>query len=81
MGGFSGPTTSIGSKSLTSSAIAQISARQERVAEKVKALEVDVKKRLSSNFTSVKKAFLELDSKHLGYITAEDFARFMGAQS
>ena len=47
----------------------------------MKALEVEVKKRLGSNFTSVKKAFLELDSKHLGYITAEDFARFMGAQS
>jgi hypothetical protein len=34
------------------------------VAEKVKILEEELKKKLSNNYTSVRKAFLELDEKH-----------------
>jgi hypothetical protein len=53
----------------------------KKVADKVKAYENELKKKLSSNFTSVRKAFLELDEKHIGYITAEEFAKFLGASS
>lgn len=34
---------------------------------------------MASNFNSVRKAFLELDEKHIGYITAEEIAKFLGA--
>jgi hypothetical protein len=34
------------------------------VAEKVKVLELELKKKLANNYTSVRKAFLELDEKH-----------------
>jgi hypothetical protein len=49
------------------------------VAEKVKSLEMELKKKLARNFNSVRKAFLELDEKHVGYITAEEIAKFLGA--
>ena len=51
------------------------------VAEKVKNLELELKKKLANNYTSVRKAFLELDEKHQGYITAEEVAAFLGASS
>jgi len=53
--------------------------KQHRVAEKVKSLEMELKKKLARNFNSVRKAFLELDEKHVGYITAEEIAKFLGA--
>jgi hypothetical protein len=49
------------------------------VAEMVKALDQELKKKLGNNFNSVRKAWLELDEKHIGYITAEEIARFLGA--
>ena len=45
----------------------------------VKALDLTLKKKLGSNFNSVRKAWLELDEKHVGYITAEEIAKFLGA--
>jgi len=42
-------------------------------------LDLTLKKKLGSNFNSVRKAFLELDEKHVGFITAEEFAKFLGA--
>lgn len=45
----------------------------------VKALDQELKKKLGNNFNSVRKAWLELDEKHIGYITAEEIARFLGA--
>lgn len=36
--------------------------------------------RLGSNFTSVRKAFLELDVQQRGSIGAEELAKFIGAQ-
>lgn len=47
----------------------------------MKALERDLKQKLASNFNSVRKAFLELDDKHIGYITAEEIAKFLGAST
>ncbi len=49
------------------------------MAEMVKALDQELKKKLGNNFNSVRKAWLELDEKHIGYITAEEIARFLGA--
>jgi len=40
---------------------------------------LELKKKLGSNFNSVRKAFLELDQKHIGYITPEEIAKFLGA--
>ena len=47
----------------------------------MKALEQDLKSKLASNFNSVRKAWLDLDQKHMGYITAEEIADFLGASS
>jgi Ca2+-binding EF-hand superfamily protein len=47
----------------------------------VKILEIELKKKLASNFNSIRKAFLELDEKHIGYITAEEFAKVLNASS
>jgi hypothetical protein len=53
--------------------------RQQKVAEMVKKLELDLKKKIGNNFNSVRKAWLEIDEKHVGYITAEEIAKFLGA--
>ncbi len=65
---------------MTSQQTAKIS-RHQRVVEKVKVLERELKQKLASNFNSVRKAFLELDEKHIGYITAEEIAKFLGAST
>ena len=53
--------------------------RQEKVAVKVNILEQVLKNKLSSNFNSVRKAWLELDDNHKGHITVEEIAKFLGA--
>ena len=50
---------------------------QAQVAVKVKTLEQILKNKLSSNFNSVRKAWLELDDNHKGYITVEELAKFL----
>lgn len=65
---------SYGGSSLTGSL------KQQRVAEQVKQLDFEIKKRLGANFNSVRKAFLELDQDHKGSIGAEELAKFIGAQ-
>ena len=55
------------------------SLKQQKVAEQVKQLEAEIKKRLGANFNSVRKAFLELDEVHKGSIGAEELAKFIGA--
>ena len=47
----------------------------------MKDLEVLLKKRLSSNWISVRKAFLDLDWDKDGYLTAEDLAKVIGGSS
>jgi hypothetical protein len=69
-----GEVTSIGGYSLLSGSL-----KSQKVAEQVKKLDVEIKKRLSNNFNSVRKAFLELDEQHNGYLTAEELAKFIGA--
>lgn len=48
------PVSATGSNNLTS-------IKQQKVSEKVKLLELELKKKLGNNFNSVRKAFLELD--------------------
>lgn len=40
-----------------------------------------MKTKLQKNYNSVRKAFLELDENHSGFITAEELARFLGASN
>jgi Ca2+-binding EF-hand superfamily protein len=68
-----------GSSTTPSKAGAGGAQRHQKVAEMVKALDQELKKKLGNNFNSVRKAWLELDEKHIGYITAEEIARFLGA--
>ena len=42
-------------------------------------MEAEIKAKLAFNYNSVRKAFLELDDTHDGYISAEELARFLGA--
>ena len=55
------------------------SMKSQQVAEKVKALEKQLKSKLSVDFNSVRKAFLAIDDNHIGYITAEAIAKYLGA--
>lgn len=48
---------------------------------KIKQIEEVLKERLSSNWVSVRKAFLDLDEDFDGYITAENFAKLIGGSS
>jgi Ca2+-binding EF-hand superfamily protein len=40
-----------------------------------------LKERLSNNWVSVKKAFLDLDQDYDGHITAEEFAKLVGGST
>lgn len=55
------------------------SLKSQKVADQVKMLDVALKKKLSIDFNSVRKAFLAIDDNHVGYITAESLAKFLGA--
>ena len=67
-------TSSAGGTTIFSGSI-----KSQQMAEIVKKLTGELKLRLSNNFNSVRKAFLELDEQHTGYITAEQLAKFIGA--
>ena len=45
----------------------------------MKKLDAQLKQKLSSDFTSVRKAFLAIDDNHIGYITSEAIAKYLGA--
>ena len=49
------------------------------MAEHVKKLDARLKKKVSLDFSSVRKAFLSIDDNHRGYITAETLAKYLGA--
>ena len=69
-----GGTSSHGGSTLMSGSL-----KSQKVAEQVKALDIEIKKKLQNNYNSVRKAFLELDENHSGFITAEELAKFLGA--
>ena len=45
---------------------------------RISKLERILKQKLSNNYHSVRKAFLDMDADHDGYITIEDFLRNFG---
>jgi Ca2+-binding EF-hand superfamily protein len=49
------------------------------VAEQVAQLDATLKAKLATDFNSVRKAFLAIDDNHIGYISAESIARYLGA--
>ena len=65
-GSISNDGTSIGGTTMFSGSI-----RSTQMADSVKKLDTELKKKLSNNFGSVRKAFLALDENHKGYISAE----------
>ena len=48
---------------------------------KLKQIEDILKQRLSNNWVSVRKAFLDMDTDYDGYLTAEDFAKLIGGST
>lgn len=48
------------------------------MADRVRKIELLVREKLALNYDSVRKAFLQLDSDHDGYVTIEDFLRIFG---
>ena len=68
-----------GSGSLFSSPSSFI--QSNKVADKVQRLEAKLKAKISVDFNSVRKAFLAIDDKHVGYINAESLARYLGASN
>lgn len=48
---------------------------------KMKQIEEVLKERLSNNWVSVRKAFLDLDEDYDGYLTAENFAKLIGGST
>mmetsp|Transcript_28218 Transcript_28218/g.21090 ORF Transcript_28218/g.21090 Transcript_28218/m.21090 type:complete len:120 (-) Transcript_28218:1368-1727(-) len=55
--------------------------KSKEIGAKIRELEDVLKERLSNNWVSVKKAFLDIDTDYDGYITAENFANLLGGSS
>ena len=57
------------------------SSKNQEISTKMKQIEQVLKERLSSNWVSVRKAFLDLDEDYDGYVTAENFAKLIGGST
>lgn len=71
--------TSAENTSYTGTSLLSGSLKSQKVAEQVKKLDVALKAKVSTDFTSVRRAFLAIDDNHRGYITAETLAKYLGA--
>jgi Ca2+-binding EF-hand superfamily protein len=56
-------------------------AKNKDIVHKMKEIELALMERFSNNWVSVRKAFLDLDLDHDGYLTAEDFAKLVGGSA
>ena len=57
------------------------SSKNRELGSKIKEIEKILSKKLSNNWVSVRKAFLDLDTDYDGFITAEDFANLIGSSA
>lgn len=57
------------------------SSKNQDISLKMKQIEHILKERLSNNWVSVRKAFLDLDEDFDGYLTAENFAKLIGGST
>lgn len=57
------------------------STKNRDLTNKLKEIEGILKERLSNNWVSVRKSFLDLDQDYDGYLTAEDFAKLIGGSA
>lgn len=55
--------------------------KNKDISAKIKEIEMALVERLSKNWVSVRKAFLDNDLDYDGFLTAEDFARIVGGSS
>lgn len=55
--------------------------RNKEITQQIKQIEQVIKERLSNNWVSVRKAFLDLDEDYDGFLTPEDFAKLIGGSS
>ena len=55
--------------------------KNREINNKIKEIEEALKERLSSNWVSVRKAFLDLDLDYDGFISAEEFAKLIGGSA
>jgi Ca2+-binding EF-hand superfamily protein len=51
------------------------------IKERLKSLENFLKSKFSNSWTSVRRAFLDLDMDHDGYISVEDLMKYYGADN
>jgi len=49
------------------------------VTDRIRAIESAIRTKFANNWTSVRKAFLDVDQDYDGFINAEDIAKFYGA--
>ncbi len=49
------------------------------VSDRIREIENAIRSKFANNWTSVRKAFLDVDKDYDGFITAEDIAKFYGA--
>jgi hypothetical protein len=68
--------TNIDNTSMTSN-----SNKNRELGGKLKEIEKILKEKLSNNWVSVRKAFLDIDTDYDGFITAEDFAKLIGSSA
>jgi Ca2+-binding EF-hand superfamily protein len=64
-----------------SASVMSNSNKNRDISNKLKEMEKILFERLSNNWVSVRKAFLDLDQDYDGFITAEDFAKLIGGSS
>lgn len=48
------------------------------MSERIKQIEAQIRAKFANNWTSVRKAFLDVDQDYDGFINAEDIAKFCG---
>ena len=68
------------SKSIDGSSLMS-STRNREIANQLKSIEQVIKEKVSNNWVSVRKAFLDIDENYDGFITAEDLAKLIGGAS